>query len=250
LLVAIAVGIGVVVAFFLSSTSYCDDSDCGQVERPQQAAPVAAIPSGTAKPQGGGSTPASPAAPTPGASDPAGGPGAPNFAYGLQVDNPAQPASTPNPGSNAIGAQLNSGGLRVSPSKPGTGQGMLHVDALTRTAFGSLDPLIVQDFRGSRAGWTLTVTMSDFVSPRGYRIGAENLEWTPSCKPHKGASYPSKAEPGSPTSMSRTALLCSTPSLNTVTGGEFDVGADFAMRLPDSAPPTGTYTSTLLLTLT
>lgn len=257
LLVAIAIGIGVVVAFFLSGGPNCDDLNCGEVEGPKAAEPVAVpgtTPPGTAPSE----SPGTPAPPDTPGGDGQPGPtgtrdaqgGDPAMAFGLQIDQPPIPDAASDAGSDPIAAILNSGGLRVTPQTPGTGQGRLDVDPFAGTASGRLDPLLVQDFRGSREGWTLTATMSDFTSADGHRIDAGKLAWKPFCRPAKGGTYPSRVAAGSPTTMSRTALLCSTPSMSTVTGGEFDVGADFTMRLPSTAVPAGSYSSTLLLTLT
>ncbi|MCF2534023.1 hypothetical protein [Yinghuangia soli] len=251
LLVLIAVGIGVVVALFLASGVHCDDTYCGEVEGPRAASPVAIDAPPSAPPSG----PPSPAQPSPTGSPTdgtgTGDPGTPGLQYDTRIQNPgAVDPGSPDPG-QAVGAWLRPGQLTVNPRTPGTGQGRLQVNTLLGVAWGKLDPLIVEDYRGSRSGWSLTATMSDFVARDGTRISADRLEWKPFCRPAPGSEpYPSKVVTGSEAAMSRTALLCSTPSLDTVTGGRFDVGADFTMRVPVAAAAPEDYTSVLLLTLT
>lgn len=250
-LVAIAIGIGVVVAFFLSSGTSCDAATCGEVEEPQAVAPAVPVPTPGA-PEG----PASPAASAPGEPDdpqfitPGDPGGAADLRYRLDIRNPANPAGLPEDPTSQVGASLRSGGLTVSSGSPESGRAALRVDGLTGVASGSLAPLLVQDFRGSRDGWTLTASMSDFTTADGGRIGAENLTWKPRCTPHGPGPYPSVATAGSPTRLSRSALLCSAPPSTTVTGGVFDVEADFSLDTRGQPVASGSYTSTLLLTLT
>ncbi|MFI1585697.1 hypothetical protein [Embleya sp. NPDC020630] len=163
---------------------------------------------------------------------------------GLDWDTRIEQPRTPD----RVDGNVNPGPLAVST--PNAGQSRLVVDRSTGTAKGALNPMLVQDFRGSRNGWTLTGAMSDFRAEDGSRIEAHNLVWEPYCTPHPGRGpYPSSAKPGNRTQSSRTATLCSTSSSPGVTGGEFDVGADLTLRLPDRNTSAESYSATLTLTL-
>ncbi|MGC0419135.1 hypothetical protein [Embleya sp. AB8] len=167
-------------------------------------------------------------------------PGAGDLDWDTRIEQPRSPAR--------VDGNINPGVLAVST--PNAGQSRLTVDRTGGTARGTLNPMLVQDFRGSRNGWTLTGTMSDFRAEDGTRIEAHNLVWDPYCTPHPGRGpYPSSAKPGNRAQTSRTATLCSTSSAPSVTGGEFDVGADLTLRLPDRNPSAESYSATLTLTL-
>ncbi|WP_406286059.1 hypothetical protein [Embleya sp. NBC_00896] len=160
--------------------------------------------------------------------------------WDTRIEQPRSPAR--------VDGNVNPGVLAVST--PGTGQSRLTVDRVSGTAKGALNPMLVQDFRGSRHGWTLTGAMSDFRAEDGTRIEAHNLVWNPYCTPHPGRGpYPSSAKPGNRAQSSRTATLCSTSASPSVTGGEFDVGADLILRLPDRNTSAESYSATLTLTL-
>ncbi|MFJ8741957.1 hypothetical protein ACIRL2_21485 [Embleya sp. NPDC127516] len=160
--------------------------------------------------------------------------------WDTRIEQPRSPAR--------VDGNINPGVLAVST--PSTGQSRLTVDRVSGTARGALNPMLVQDFRGSRNGWTLTGAMSDFRAENGTRIEAHNLVWDPYCTPHPGRGpYPSSAKPGNRAQSSRTATLCSTSSSPSVTGGEFDVGAELTLRLPDRNTSAESYSATLTLTL-
>ncbi|WP_406296822.1 hypothetical protein OG948_14500 [Embleya sp. NBC_00888] len=167
-------------------------------------------------------------------------PGAGDLGWDTRIEQPRSPAR--------VDGNVNPGVLAVST--PGTGQSRLTVDRVGGIARGALNPMLVQDFRGSRNGWTLTGAMSDFRAENGTRIEAHNLVWDPYCTPHPGRGpYPSSAKPGNRAQSSRTATLCSTSSSSSVTGGEFDVGAELTLRLPDRNTSAESYSATLTLTL-
>ncbi|MFE2871074.1 hypothetical protein [Embleya sp. NPDC059259] len=166
--------------------------------------------------------------------------GAGELDWDTRIDQPRPP--------DRVDGNINPGVLAVST--PNTGQSRLTVDRTSGTAKGALNPMLVQDFRGSRNGWTLTGAMSDFRAEDGTRIEAHNLVWDPYCTPHPGRGpYPSSARPGNRAESSRTATLCSTSSSPSVTGGEFDVGAELTLRLPDRNTSAESYSATLTLTL-
>jgi hypothetical protein len=156
-----------------------------------------------------------------------------------------------NSSGQGAGTRIQGGPLSVtSLSGSRSGVGKLTSDGVTGTLQGSLEPLLVQDFRGTRNGWSLTARMSDFTGPGGRTIPASRLSWEPTCTPHQGGGpYPSDPESGPPVSGAHTALLCSAAASTGVTGGEFDVGAKLRLRLPDGRAPSGSYTATLVLTL-
>jgi hypothetical protein len=267
--VFIAIAVGVVLAYFLVPGVGCGKDGCGDVDPPraggaQPSRGGAGItdtgpsPSGTPGPDDPGSSDS----PGDGTSTPGGGTGngaaggngtagggSPDLGFGVEVNGPRNNGGTTGGGGTGIAAQLAPGPLDVVPSSPGGVRGRLTVDTLGRTARGTLDPFLVRDFRGSRYGWTLTATMSDFAAPNGDRISADRLVWIPRCGPHGNREYPSRVAPGSSSSPGRTALLCSTPASDQVTGGQFDVAADLRMALPDGGRASGAYSATLLLTL-
>jgi hypothetical protein len=160
--------------------------------------------------------------------------------WNTRIEQPQAPSQ--------VDGNVNPGVFAVST--PSTGQSRLTVDRISGTAKGSLNSMLVQDFRGSLHGWTLTGAMSDFRAEDGTRIEARNLVWEPHCVPHPGRGpYPSSPKPGTRVQSSSTATLCSTTSSTSVTGGEFDVGADLTLRLPDRNTSAETYSATLTLTL-
>lgn len=147
-----------------------------------------------------------------------------------------------------VDGNVNPGVLAVST--PDAGLNRLVVDRNDGVARGSLTPMLVQDFRGSLDGWTLTGAMSDFRAEDGSRVEARHLVWEPHCGPHPGRGpYPSEPKAGPRVQSSPTATLCSTSSSTSVTGGEFDVGADLTLRLPDRNTSAESFSATLTLTL-
>ncbi|MFF7248145.1 hypothetical protein ACFZBU_30025 [Embleya sp. NPDC008237] len=167
-------------------------------------------------------------------------PGAGDLDWDTKIEQPSSPAR--------VDGNINPGVLAVST--PNAGHNRLTVDRAGGIAKGALNPMLVQDFRGSRNGWTLTGAMSDFRAEDGTRIEAHNLVWDPYCTPHPGRGpYPSSAKPGNRAQSSRTATLCSTSSSPSITGGEFDVGAELTLRLPDRNTSAESYSATLTLTL-
>ncbi|MYW03652.1 hypothetical protein [Streptomyces sp. SID3343] len=160
--------------------------------------------------------------------------------WNTRIEQPKAPSQ--------VDGNVNPGVFAVST--PSAGQSRLTVDRTSGTAKGSLNSMLVQDFRGSLHGWTLTGAMSDFHADDGTRIEARNLIWEPHCVPHPGRGpYPSSPKPGTRVQSSSTATLCSTTSSTSVTGGEFDVGADLTLRLPDRNTSAETFSATLTLTL-
>lgn len=255
---AVAVTTAVLASFFLFPGSGCNEDGCGDVSDPTvQAVGVApTTPSPSASPpaeSGPAATPPGGPAPS-GNGEPAEGTsGDLGLAFNTQV---TQPTALPpqNTASGEVSAMIHAGPLRVIPSTPGAAPGFsgyLKVNRAAGAAQGRLEPMIVQDFRGSSAGWTLTATMSDFTAAGGSSLNADHLTWVPTCSSHPGPSepYPSTAVPGSPSSPGRTALLCSTPAARGVTGGQFDVGADLRLPVPAGTGGSGGYTATLMLTL-
>ncbi|WP_436777242.1 WxL domain-containing protein [Yinghuangia sp. YIM S09857] len=250
---AVAVTTAVLASFFLFPGGGCNGESCGDASEPTvvavgevSASPTApsTTPSGGPSGPGGQPTGGAPQLPTAVPSAPSDG----DLHFSAQVDMPPAPeAQTANP--DGVSAVIHAGPLRVlTPSSAGSG--FLKVDRTTSTAKGRLDPMLVQDFRGSHSGWTLTATMSDFSVPGGRTLDADKLAWEPKCGAHPGGEpYPSTAVPGSPVSAGRTALLCSAPALAGVTGGQFDVGADIRLPVPAGSTTSGSYTATLLLTL-
>ncbi|MGW0661374.1 WxL domain-containing protein [Streptodolium elevatio] len=255
---AVAVTTAVLASFFLFPGSGCNGESCGDASEPTVVAVGEVTPSPTAPPSGDGSgggtgpdgqpTGGTPQLPGNAPTTPAGSPTDGDLQFSAQVDMPPAPeAQTGDPG--GVSAMIHAGPLRVlTPSSAGSG--FLKVDRTTSTARGQLEPMLVQDFRGSHSGWTLTATMSDFSVPGGRTLDADKLAWEPKCGAHPGGEpYPSTAVPGSPVSAGRTALLCSAPALAGVTGGQFDVGADIRLPVPAGSTTSGSYTATLLLTL-
>jgi hypothetical protein len=179
----------------------------------------------------------------PGANTDGGSSGSDVWGWDTKIQQPQQSQAP-----SKVDGNINPGVLAVST--PNAGQSRLAVDRATGTAKGTLNSMLVQDFRGSRRGWTLTGEMSDFRAEDGTRIAAANLTWTPYCNPHPGRGpYPSSPKAGSRAQSSRSATLCSTSSSTSVTGGEFDVGADLILRLPDRNTSAESYSATLTLTL-
>jgi len=147
-----------------------------------------------------------------------------------------------------VDGNVNPGVLAVTT--PNAGLNRLIVDRNDGVARGSLTPMLVQDFRGSLDGWTLTGAMSDFLAEDGSRVEARHLVWEPRCGPHPGRGpYPSEPKAGPRVQSSPSATLCSTSSSKSVTGGEFDVGADLTLRLPDRNTSAESFSATLTLTL-
>lgn len=264
---AVAVTAAVLATFFLFPGGGCNGEECGDASDPTVRAVTEVLPTPGASEAASG-TPGAPGAPTPagtGSDADAGGdpptapgslpagPGAdPDLRFSTEVGQPSAAPEAPGTASGDVSAMLHAGPLRVLTPAPNPGTGFLKVDRSSGTAKGSLAPLLVQDFRGSTTGWSLTATMSDFTGPGGATLDAGHLAWEPRCDAHPGPAepYPSTAVAGSPVSAGRTALLCSTPSARGVTGGQFDVGADLRLPVPAGSARSGGYTATLLLTLT
>ncbi|MDI2132289.1 hypothetical protein [Yinghuangia seranimata] len=242
---AVCVSTLVLATFLLFPAGGCAGPDCGDAADPQVES--VAEPRDTPGVMPETPPPAPPQAPPP--STPA-APG--QDGTSLVYDTRVVQAGPADPGGiqvAPVGARILAGPFTVRETEA-SGEPKLVVMPMTRTAVGTLPALLVQDFRGSRLGWSLTATMSDFATTRGDKLGADGLDWQPRCAPRDGAGpYPSKAVPGSRTDKSRTALLCSTPSDREVTGGQFEVGGDFSLRLPASGVVPGSYTATLTLTL-
>ncbi|GAA4964251.1 hypothetical protein GCM10023205_30390 [Yinghuangia aomiensis] len=251
---AVAVMTAVLASFLLFPGSGCNADGCGSADDPQVGAMGDQSPSSPPAPPPASTAPAAPTDDPFGTPGTPGGPsgGTPTDAGDLRFDTQvAGPAAATGSGGDPAGisAMLLPGPLRVVTPAPG-GSGYLKVNSVTGNAEGRIAPVLVQDFRGSRSGWTLTATMSDFSAAGGSKLDADKLNWVPKCGAHPGpSSYPSTPVAGSPVATNRTALLCSTPSLPSVTGGQFDVEADLRLQLPDRGSGGGTYTATLVLTL-
>ncbi|WP_436791012.1 WxL domain-containing protein [Yinghuangia sp. YIM S10712] len=266
---AVAVTAAVLATFFLFPGGGCNGDECGSASDPTvqaitQVVPTPGTPS-SGSPSPGGNAPTGTGGDdpneAPGPGDPSGSPGSagsptapgdPGLRFSTEVSGPPSPSDAPQAASGEVSAMLHAGPLRVLTPVPNAGTGFLKVDRTSGTARGRLDPLLVQDFRGSTTGWSLTATMSDFVGPGGATLDAGRLAWEPKCGAHPGPAepYPSTAVAGSPVPAGRTALLCSTPSTRGVTGGQFDVGADLRLPVPAGSARSGDYSATLLLTLT
>ncbi|UGQ09499.1 WxL domain-containing protein [Yinghuangia sp. ASG 101] len=261
---AVAVTAAVLATFFLFPGGGCNGDACGDASDPTVRAVTDVLPA-----PGAPEAPGTPGAPAPtgtgSGGDPSADPAAraggtagtaadtdPDLWFSTEIGQPSAAPEAPRSASGDVSAMLHAGPLRVLTPAPNPGTGLLTVDRSSGTATGSLTPLLVQDFRGSTTGWSLTATMSDFTGPGGATLDAGRLAWEPRCDAHPGpaAPYPSTAVAGSPVSAGRTALLCSTPSARGVTGGQFDVGADFRLPVPAGSTRSGGYTATLLLTLT
>jgi hypothetical protein len=250
---AVAVTMAVLATFFLFPGGPCAGDECTELGDPT----VIAI--SEISPTPDGSAPAEPpsAAPSTGPqlppSRPVGSPGQGDLEYDTQVQMPPTSAAPTGPDPDGVSATIMAGPLRVvSPAPQAPTGGFLKVDRMTGTARGRLEPVVVQDFRGSTAGWALTATMSDFEDGGTGKLSADQLAWEPKCVSHPGPTepYPSTAVPGPPVSSGRTALLCSAPPSHGVTGGQFDVGADIRLQVPlVPADTAGRYSATLLLTL-
>ena len=105
--------------------------------------------------------------------------------------------------------------------------------------------IVLQDFRGGPAGWSLTGKVTDFTGP-GAKIDAGALSWSPSCATKAGS--PSTCQAGSAGAVgSSGATLASTPNA-ALTGGEFTVDAGLSLNVP-AFTPVGTYSGVLTLTL-
>jgi len=268
----VAVTVAVLATFFLFPGGGCNGDSCGDAGDPTVRAVTQVLPTEEATGTPGAPTETSAGRGTEGdpAADPGtpttetspgtgtngsgtGGPGTdPDLRFSTEVGQPSAAPETPRSASGDVSAMLHAGPLRVITPAPNAGTGFLTVDRSSGTAKGRLAPLLVQDFRGSTTGWSLTATMSDFTGPGGATLDADRTAWEPHCGAHPGPAepYPSTAVPGSPVSAGRTALLCSTPSARGVTGGQFDVGADLRLPVPAGSARSGGYTATLLLTLT
>lgn len=249
---AVAITTAVLASFFLFPGGGCNEDGCGDASDPTVLAISEVSASPSASPSGSGGQPSGgqPQSPTGAPSAPEGAPADGDLTFSAQVSGPPTPeAPTGDPA--GVSAVIHAGPLRVLTPTAGAGSGFLKVDRFTGTAKGRLEPMVVQDFRGSHDGWTLTATMSDFSVSGGRTLDADNLAWEPKCGPHAAGNeaYPSTAVPGSPVSASRTALLCSAPAAAGVTGGQFDVGADIRLPVPAGSTTSGSYTATLLLTL-
>lgn len=246
---AVAVTVAVLATFFLFPGGGCNGDTCGDASDPTVRAVTQVLP-----------TEGTPGTPAPSDADPGSGAGTgtgadaadPDLRFSTEIGQPTAAPEGPQSASGDVSAMLNAGPLRVVTPAPNAGTGFLRLDRSGGTARGQLTPLLVQDFRGSTTGWSLTATMSDFTGPGGATLDADRLAWEPQCGAHPGPAepYPSTAVAGSPVSAGRTALLCSTPSTRGVTGGQFDVGADLRLPVSAGSARSGGYTATLLLTLT
>ncbi|MGI5451149.1 RICIN domain-containing protein [Streptomyces sp. CA-243310] len=110
---------------------------------------------------------------------------------------------------------------------------------------GHLNPVAVKDFRGGKAGWSLTGKVTDFAGARG-KIDADLLTWTPTCTTK--ADSPGTCSAGSPGKVGKDgATLASAPDGDR-TGGEFTADAAVSLNVPKYTP-VGDYVGTLTLTL-
>ncbi|MGW1993193.1 hypothetical protein [Embleya sp. NPDC001921] len=113
---------------------------------------------------------------------------------------------------------------------------------------GRLNPVSIEDRRGSTLGWTLTAQVSDFVGQGGEIVPAQRLAWIPACTTVEGP--PATVGTGIPGTVGGSAeVLCrQNPSTGAVTGGAFEANALLSLSLPNGAR-SDTYTGNLTLSL-
>jgi hypothetical protein len=118
---------------------------------------------------------------------------------------------------------------------------------------GGLSGVAVQDSRPGQTGWTLTGQASDFVGPA--QVSAKNLGWNPALVAAGSDAEGAVAAGPSVDSMFKTASSNGLSTANNLAKapagaglGTQNLSAGLELRIPDTSP-TGTYTSTLTLTL-
>ncbi|MFI1167605.1 glycoside hydrolase family 27 protein [Streptomyces sp. NPDC020801] len=119
------------------------------------------------------------------------------------------------------------------------------------TTSGPLPAIRVRDYRGGSTGWSLTGRLSgDLTSTNRHHIPAADLHWKPTCTTAAGS--PTTCIPGTEGPLGTTAsTLAAAPDstgTGTATGGDFTSGAGLTLNVP-AYTPTGTYKTTLTLTL-
>ncbi len=138
--------------------------------------------------------------------------------------------TTVNPGPLA----MQQGGSQITLSN-------ITLNGAPQTVTGSMNPVVVADFRGGTLGWTLNATATNFSGPHGGSIPASSLTVTPGCAPDPNglalggvSSFPSTVSAGPVATMGSAVTLCSTPALGAghVTGGIFDVTGNLSLALP------------------
>ncbi|WTW98729.1 alpha/beta hydrolase domain-containing protein [Streptomycetaceae bacterium NBC_01309] len=169
----------------------------------------------------------------------------------LHEEADAAPVPPPPSGSlvqNVEGAVL-PGPLTMSQEASGITLAPTTIDGTPQTVRGRLNTVVVQDFRGTTLGWSLTGRITDFTSETGGTIPASAFAWTPACVV-MDTGAPSRATAGSAGPLPDHAALCTQPEnpRGQVSGGEFTADAQLALRIP-AYPLAGTYTATLTLTL-
>ncbi|MGW9209888.1 hypothetical protein ACWGR4_23235 [Embleya sp. NPDC055664] len=175
---------------------------------------------------------------TPGAGIPGAGttppPGVPPLPPAGQVpQTPADAVAGP------LFMRQNSAGVTMPEFRPGD---------TTQELEGRLNPVTIQDRRGSTLGWTLTAQSSDFIGQGGEVVPARRLTWIPACTTVEGP--PAAVGTGVPGTVGGDAeVLCrQNPSTGAVTGGAFEANALLSLSLPGGTRSEA-YTGNLTLSL-
>ncbi|WP_406003233.1 glycoside hydrolase family 97 N-terminal domain-containing protein [Streptomyces sp. NBC_00829] len=172
-----------------------------------------------------------------------------NSGYAVRLSAVSAGPGTGAPGGVRVGASVTAGELTMTVPD-GAKVELPPVKFGPAASTGApLPATTVHDYRGGKAGWSLTGKLdSDLTSPDKHTIPATNLHWTPACTTTTAGS-PSTCTPGTPGALGTTAAtLAGAPTSTTGTGGDFTARADLNLNIP-AFTPTGTYTTTLTLTL-
>ncbi|MYW02121.1 hypothetical protein GT354_28375, partial [Streptomyces sp. SID3343] len=113
---------------------------------------------------------------------------------------------------------------------------------------GRLNPITIQDHRGSTLGWTLTGQLSDFVGDGGEIVPARRLSWTPTCATLEGPQGTVGSGLPGPVGGGAELLCRQNPSAGGGTTGSFEAGAGLSLDLPGGSRSDG-YTGNLTLSL-
>jgi hypothetical protein len=190
----------------------------------------------------------------------------PNVAYEVvpqnmgtaQIQVSANDATAPYAGNLvlSVGSNTTSALTQVDPATS-AGHPVLASDATGhRHAWvftGALNGISVQDTRPSEAGWKVTGQATVFTNGN-LSIPAADLGWDPKLAPGgdaektvvAGTSVASKLANDSSAGLTTPVTLASAAAGNGL--GTENLGAGLELRIPDTSP-TGTYSSTLTLTL-
>jgi len=150
---------------------------------------------------------------------------------------PLTPVSAPNAG------QLSMRQERAGVTMPGFESG-----SAAQNLDGRLNPVSVQDHRGSTLGWTLTAQVTDFVGTSGDVVPGRRLTWSPSCTALEGAPGGVDSGPPGPFDSGPEVLCRQDASGGAVTGGVFEASAALRLALPDGRRSQG-YTGNITLSL-